>query len=400
MNERGLALDFVVKCLSVRRASDADGALNSIIGSGRLVWKVVIELTDAHLITPALWVAIRRRGLAGELPSDVREYLWKIHLLSALRNRRLKEQAITVIRLLNSIGIEPILLKGGASLFDNTFGDPGSRVMADLDVLVPREQAEHCWSVLRRNGYEPIGGSYDYSRHHHLMPLLHPKDEGTVEIHREVLPSSAAAIMPSAVMWRSAQSVRVSGALFQLPDPTTRVLHNVLHAALINRGHARANLSLRSLHELALIRSQHDASIDWMTIQTLMDRGGKSSVLNAWLYAAHRLFASPLPEGVRPTRRAAAHYARARMQVRWQRIEEVIEKAMWFSTRDICERYQCNEDVFSVTKGRMRLAASLCYRGASTLFRKRARDEHYGCHSYQQRRGHIGRKNHQTCGAR
>lgn len=382
MNERRLALDFIAGCLSVRSVSDAERSLNTVIGSGRLDWTIVMELADAHLVTPALWVAIRRRGLAGRLPSNVRDYLWKIHLLSALRNRRLKDQAIAVVRVLNSIGIEPVLLKGGASLFDNTFGDPSSRVMADLDMLVPREKAEHCWSVLRRNGYEPIGGGYDYSRHHHLMPLLHPKDEGTIEIHREALPSSAATIMPSTLMWTCAQSVRVSGVLFQLPDPTTRILHNVLHAALVNRGHARGDLSLRSLHELSLIQSQYEANIDWMTIQKLMDRGGKSRVLNAWLYAAHQLFACPLPEGVRPTRRAAAHYARARMQVRWQRMEAVIEKAMWFSTRDICERYQCNEGVFSVTKGRMRLAASLCYRGASALFGRRARHEHDGCHSY------------------
>lgn len=372
MNERGHALDFIAGCLSVGSVLDADRSLSTVIGSGRLDWKIVIDLADAHLVTPALWVALRTRALAEELPSSAREYLWKIHLLNTLRNRRLKDQAIEVVHVLNSIGVEPVLLKGGASLFDNTFGDPSSRVMADLDILVPRGQAERCWSVLLRNGYEPIGGSYDYSCHHHLMPLSRSTDEGTIEIHREALPSSAAAIMPSTLMWRCAQSVRASGVMFQLPDPTTRVLHNVLHAALINRGHARGDLSLRSLHELALMQSEYETSIDWMTIQKLMDRGGKSRVLNAWLYAAHQLFACPLPKGIRPTRRAAAHYARARMQVRWQRIHEVIEKAMWFSTRDICERYQCSEGVFPVMKGRMRLATSLCYRGASTLFGRRA----------------------------
>lgn len=401
MNERELALDIITGCLSVSSVSDTDRALGTVISSGRLDWQVLIDFADAHLLTPALWVAIRRRGLAGGLPSTVREYLWKIHLLSVLRNRRLKDQAISVVRVLNSIGIEPVLLKGGAFLFDKTFGDPSSRVMADLDMLVPREHADHCWGVLRSKGYDPIGGSYDYSRHHHLMPLLHSEDEGTIEIHREALPSSAAAIMPSTLVWKHAQSVRESGVVFHVPDPTTRILHNVLHATLVNRGYARGDISLRSLHELALIQTQCGTQIDWMTIRTLMDRGGKATILNAWLYAAHRLFACPLPDGVRPTHRAVAHYARTRLQVRWRRVGGFIEKAMWFSTRDVCERYQSNEDVISVAKGRMRLAASLSRRGAVNALRWWARATGQTIVARPStERGNIGGTNHKRFNTR
>ena len=110
-----------------------------------------------------------------------------------------------------------------------------------------------------------------------------------------------------------------------------------------------------------------------MTIQTLMDRGGKAKILTAWLYAAHQLLACPLPDGVRPTHRAVAHYARARLQVRWRWAGELIERAMWFSTRDVSERYQSNEDFVSVAKGRVRLAASLSFRGAIKALRWWAR---------------------------
>lgn len=378
MNTREVALDFIAGCLSVRSVSDADRALGTVIGSGYLDWQVLIDLALAHRVAPALWVAVLRRGFAVELPSKVREYLWKIYLLNALRNRRLKQQAISTVRVLNSIGIEPVLLKGGASLFDKTFGDPSSRVMADLDMLVPRDHADHCWSVLRSNGYDPIGGNYDYSRHHHLMPLLHAEEEGAIEIHREALPRSAAAIMPSTLVWTHNQSIKESGVVFHVPDPTTRILHNILHAALVNRGYARGDISLRSLHELALIQSQYEKQIDWRSIRTLMDRGGKSKVLNAWVYAAHRLFAGPMPDGLRPTRRVVAHYTRTRLQVRWRRTEDIIEKAMWFSARDICERYQCNEGFVSVAKGRVRLAASLSCRAGIEALRSARRGLHNG----------------------
>lgn len=368
MNTRLTALDFISGCLSVHSVADADRTLRAVIKSGRLDWHAVIDLADTHLISPALSVALRNRGLAGELPSNVHEHLWKTHLLNTLRNKRFKEQAVLAVRALNSIGIEPMLLKGGASLFDNTFGDPGSRVMSDLDILVPQKNADDCWNTLRSNGYIPIEIDFDYSRHHHLRPLFRPGDQGTIEIHREALPSSAAAIMPTAQIWRHAQSVIESGAVFRVPDPTIRILHNVLHAALVNRGYARGEISLRSLHELALIQNQHENQIDWMAIRTLMDRGGKSKVLNAWLYAAHRLFAFRLLPGVRPKMHALAHYTRMRVQARWRWTDEIIERAMRFSVPDICEKYQCTDDFVSVAKGRMRLAVTMSCCGAIQAF--------------------------------
>lgn len=378
MNERGLALGFIAGCLSVRTVSDADRALSTIIGSGRLDWSVLTELADAHLVTPALWVAIRQRGFAGELPFNVREYFWKIYLLNALRNRRLKDQAIAVVRVLNSIGIEPILLKGGAFLFDNTFGYPSSRVMADLDILVPQEAADRCWDTLRSKGYMPAENDYEYSDHHHLRPLVGPGDQGAIEIHREVLPESAAAIMPSDLVWRHAKTVRECGVAFQLPAPTHWVLHNVLHACLVNRAHARADLSLRSLHELVLVQRKYAEQIDWAMICELMRRGGKAHVLEAWLHAAHRLFSMPLPEGVRITPRSIAHYARMRLQARWGWIDEIVEKAMWFSASDICERYQCGDDLLSLARGRLQLAAMLSRKLGIHALRRARRVVQYG----------------------
>jgi len=40
------------------------------------------------------------------------------------------------------------VLKGAASFFVKIFDDPGSRVMVDLDILVPQKAAEDCWNIL------------------------------------------------------------------------------------------------------------------------------------------------------------------------------------------------------------------------------------------------------------
>ncbi len=177
-------------------------------------------------------MALRNRGLVDKLPTQVHEYLWKIHLLNTLKNRRLREQALEAVGELNSIGVEPVLLKGGASLFVKTFDDPGARIMADLDILVPGSEAKGCWDKLRTVGYIPIELEFDYSSHHHLRPLYRPGDWGVIEIHRQPLPASTAALLPSELIWRHVAPIRESGVAMAAPAPTFRILHNVLHSAL------------------------------------------------------------------------------------------------------------------------------------------------------------------------
>jgi hypothetical protein len=133
MNVRSAALDFITGCLSVRNEPDHNDALCATIASGRLDWPTVILIANTELMTPALWVALRDRQLTEYLPADVCEYLSEFYRLNKTRNAHLRKQVIEAVCQLNAIDIEPLLLKGAVGLFVETFGDPGSRVMTDLD---------------------------------------------------------------------------------------------------------------------------------------------------------------------------------------------------------------------------------------------------------------------------
>ncbi len=365
MNDRLAALDFITGCLSARRALDIDDILPSTIVSGRLNWQTILDIANTQKIGPALWTALRRRGLVEYLPSKVRDDLFKLHLLNTLRNKGFRKQVIEAIRQLNSMGVEPMLLKGGASLFVETFDDPGSRVMVDLDILVPKKSAEECWNVLFTVGYLPIEDNphfdVDYQgRHHHLRPLFRPGEYGTIEIHRDALPNSAARILSTPMIWEQSEPVaNQSDLAMRVPSPTHRVLHNLLHSDLINQTYVRGKISLRSLHELVMMQAVYRERIDWEIIQQLMNRGGQAQVLRASLYLAHRSFGSPMPDRMRPTLGAVAHYARTRLQVRWHWLDEFVERMFWFSTENICERYKCDNNFWFVAKGRIKLAAFL-----------------------------------------
>ncbi|MBK8335802.1 MAG: nucleotidyltransferase family protein [Sterolibacteriaceae bacterium] len=367
MNARLNALRFIVESLGASNSDAANQRLRRAIAEQSLDWRIVRGLADAERLTPALWVALRDRGLATVLPSGFRGDLWKVHLLNSLRNKRLKEQALSAIRVLNAIGVQPMILKGGASLFDRTFGDPGSRMMVDLDLLVPRERAEHCWVALRMHEYGPISIDFDYSNHHHLRPLHRPGMQGTVEVHRELLPISVAGALPASLAWKQGESRMAAGATFSLPSPTTRVLHSVLHTAIVDRAFSRADLSLKALFELASLQRSFGERIDWGSVGDTMRAHGLSRALDSWIYSVHQLLGDCIPGHDTGTLRSIVHLERVRLQVRWEWTAWVVDRSMWFSAENIRNRYTCSDRFWPLLKGRARLIASIVGKSVAQL---------------------------------
>ena len=331
MNSRLVALDTIAAFLKVDKTPENVAALDRKITSGRIDWPGVISLANMNFISPTLWAELRSHELDRNIPGDVRDYLDEIHRLNTVRNQRLREQTIEMVRAFNTIDVEPVLLKGAASLFVKTYQDLGSRMLTDIDILVPREKAEDCWNLLRTRGYSPLDddGNYD-APHHHLRPLIRLGEYAVVEIHRDVLMSSSTGRLFGVSLTHEdtdritlmvadrARYVHGEGVAMYIPDPTSRVLHCLLHSAFQELNAYRSGiLPLRSIHELALLQYLFATEIDWDTISHLLSAGGKPKLLRAWVYLAHRLFGSALPSGWEATPRMRAHYARCRLQARW-----------------------------------------------------------------------------------
>ena len=365
MNQRLKALDFIANCLSINNINNE--ALHNALTSEGLDWPTIINLANAQLVPTTLWTALASKGLIDFLPNDVSNYLQQTHNLNLKRNKYLKGQAIEAISCLNKAGIKPILLKGGSSLFLHLYRDLGTRIMTDLDLLVPKERAKDCWNLLRRKlDYIPVDSNpariraglnhIDYSRMHHLRPLFRSGDYGTLEIHRDILPKRILQFIPTHSIWQQTESVQSDGVLFSVLSPTNRVLHNILHAFCSDLAYVRGDFPLRSLYELALLQNQYQESIDWTAIRKLMDQGGKSNELNAAMYLSYRLLANPMPDTMRPNIKSYLHYVRCRLQARWHHSEWWMDRLLWFSAQEICELYACPKDFISVTRGRIHLA--------------------------------------------
>ena len=222
-------------------------------------------------------------------------------------------------------------------------------------------------------GYQPIDVDFDHSLHHHLRPLRSESGPGTVEVHRALLASPATPLVRDEFIHQHLVPLSISGAQLNVPDATLRIVHMLLHSGVVDRNYARGYLCLRDLHELALTQSNFDTEVDWLAIGRLMQGGGHAAVLEAWVYLAYRMFGSPLPEGVRPTRRAVLHERRTRLQIASPAIDRLVGTAMLFSRQSLRDRYGCNDDALTLASARARRAASLAWHASRNFLERPTR---------------------------
>ena len=313
MNRNVAALDFITECLRTKPSPERLDELRQQLDRMPLGWETMVEIANEEFVTAAVWRPLERCGVAERLPQDLQVYLSDIHRRNRVRNEQTRAQSDAIATPLDRAGISPVLLKGAAHLYTGTYDDPGARMMADLDLLVPESEIEIAWSALRELGYQPQPGpGIRYDIHHHLTPLRCEAEPALVELHRQVLFSDRS-VVPLADAHASSVAVAAAPSLRVL-SPTYRVLQNFWHSELDDEQYRRGNLSLKYLHELVRLEATYGDAIDWERIRALVAERGKSFILDAYLYRAHRLF------GVGTSDRRLAswfHYSRCRTRVRW-----------------------------------------------------------------------------------
>jgi hypothetical protein len=258
-------------------------------------WTQVFERANADLLGPALWSALCASGAASSLPEDARDYLATLHRLNAARNQALRAQALEFVGALNDRGIVPILLKGGLALFDGPYADPAARMMRDLDVMVPARERHDAIAVLKRLGY-CLTQCYG-TNHHAFGDFARANDPGSVDLHTELVDPFY--VLPACEVWDRAEPRDAGGVRFLAPSAADRLLHNLLHAQVHHLGNFyRGELALQQVHEFVALARFFGAAIDWTFVEQRLRVHRLTTVLHAYLLAAHRWLGLewPLPE--------------------------------------------------------------------------------------------------------
>jgi hypothetical protein len=269
-------------------------------------WGALVKRASGHLVTPSLYCMCRNKGLLPRLPEDLQDYLESIYLLNLERNQALREQAIEVVGLLNQVGIEPILLKGIASLLTDLYPDFGMRVLGDIDILVSPESLSKAEAILRANGYTCAYESSQLPKgfylHHHINPLRKKDRPTTIELHRKLTSFSPhGELLNSKDHWQSAQALTVENARCLVLSPEGCVLHNFYHTQIQDQNFFYGRIQLRQLLEGLWLNQRYDAQINWVSLLDDINKHHLLTPFRAYLLNAQIYFKQSLDESFSPT---------------------------------------------------------------------------------------------------
>ncbi len=319
MSEAVETLLLLCRCL---RPAGAPGDVAPATGSPVHAdqWTAVIDLANAHYLTPALWAALEEKGLTECLPADARDFLREAHRLNRARNIGIKEQAVELVGALNRADITPLVLKGGVYLFEGDQEVFDTRMMVDLDLLVPKHEFDKTVSVTRELGYEVLGQVQDGA--HQYPPIWREGDPATVEIHHDV--GKQRTLLSVEDAFRSAVPLDAEGLRVFALSPTHRIFHNIFHSEIQDGRYAFSGVSLRYLHDLQIIANRHGDQVDWATIRNMLERGGYGAVFGAYMYLGHRLLGFPLPACAQETFRTRMHLRWYLAQIRFKWVKAIL----------------------------------------------------------------------------
>lgn len=294
-------------CLNVASDAIAVRALHS-----GPPWPALLETANAAYLTPPLYAALARMAMLDSIPADVRDYLAALAERNALRNRRLKAQAAEAITALNRAGIVPVLLKGAGLLFERAAPHAASRMVTDLDILVPRAEGARAVATLAGLGYRRIESRAPAP--HTLGDFMRTSDAGAIDLHVDLLTQPH--LLPVAdVLGRATYHIR-GDLTFRRLAPADQVLHLLLHDLVQDHGLHDGRLNFRHVHELAVALAA-PASIDWRALGAVLSRHRLRHALDLWLLAAAFFFAAPRPTDLAPSMAARLLFWRSLLQLRY-----------------------------------------------------------------------------------
>lgn len=258
-------------------------------------WDALLRHTRAAGLMSRLALEVESQQCWTTVPAQVRGHMRAALFVAQRQSRAVTWEVHQVCRALDELNIPVILLKGAAYVMGDLPPARG-RLFGDIDLLVPKDSLPAVESQLMLHGWHGIQHSpYDqrYYRQwmHEIPPLKHFTRGSVLDVHHNILPSTAR-LKPSAAHLISGR-VPVEGYrnLYRLGD-TDLVLHSAAH--LFHEG--EWGHGLRDLVDLdALLRHFGTSDAFWDDLLIRADILDLRRPLAYALRYAHTLLDTPIP---------------------------------------------------------------------------------------------------------
>ncbi len=274
------------------------------VGDPAVGWTPILDLAAEHQLLPALWSALRRRGIPELPPVLARAQRSPLAILSSrhaenvARTSDLRAQLDRILDTLEVAGIDAIPFKGAHWLEADLLPDPAAREMVDLDVLVPSTLADDAELALSRIGYRTRAEPPDAEPTDHQLPAMFaPGRTGSVELHAEPMVAFRRRLLSADEVRERAETVVVDHMKRRLPDATTAMTLLIGHAQLQEDGARLLELPLRALHDLHALGPALRSDVDWDDLTHRFHRLGSGGrvALAGFAVSAREYFDVVLP---------------------------------------------------------------------------------------------------------
>lgn len=269
--------------LACSRTVGEPGALQKLVRFN-LDWGRILEKAEQLGIAPLIYSALKKVTDSNQIPKEIMEQLQASCARNTIRNmdlyRKLKEILVTF-----SQEEIPVIVLKGAALAELVYQNIALRPMADLDLLVKKEDldaAEHLLLKLDYVPYEPSFRPREWfpDHHHHLAPYISPNRSFFLELHHHIIPPPASASLPIHDFWHRALPAQIASTPSLVFAPQDMLLHLCLH--LSHPGCLPFVGNFRVLCDIAETIRRYQAEIDWAQFL----RAGQIYEVEKFLYYA------------------------------------------------------------------------------------------------------------------
>lgn len=165
-----------------------DNTLSERLQTSTIDWENLVKIASKHLVLTTVYCRLKQKNLLHHLPKDLLNYLEELTSINRNRNKKLIEEAQTLVETLEKQKIEYVFIKGMALLLGGYYNDIGERMIGDFDILVTEDDLENLFAILKKEGYNKlVSFNYERSNFRHLPRQINEHKLAAIELHRHIL---------------------------------------------------------------------------------------------------------------------------------------------------------------------------------------------------------------------
>jgi hypothetical protein len=270
-------------------------------------WEEVVRFARRNAVLAYLAQRLEAAGALDSVPAQPRAALVSARVGARRFAQLARWELDQVARVLAPLGIAMIALKGAAYVL-RRMPHADTRLLADIDVMVPRARLTEAEAALMAAGWEgtklhPYDQRYYREWSHELPPLHFPGRRIGLDVHHTICPPVSRLRPDPQAFWARATPAGDAGVMVLAPPDA--FLHAAVHLFFDSDFDGRFR-DLVDLHEMAVGFGADPAF--WPDVLARAELLGLGRPLHYTLALLVRILATPIPADVG---RATARYAAA-----------------------------------------------------------------------------------------